>query len=275
MKSILIPTDYSQYATAAIQTGIAIAKKTGAELYLLNIFDAPPDWNRITVEQQQSHPEIEGRMVESEIRMDKLTSDKIFKGTKVTGIVRPGVIIEEISRFAKLYKCDLIIMGAHGKGESQRYFIGSQAQKVLRSAPCPVLSVKKDFKPHSIKRVVFAADFEENLIKIFGKMVTFIKATGASVTLVYINTPSQFRETLPVEKGMNRLKAAYPELKMKGYIHNAKDIIGGLTEFSDLHKCDVIAKITHERKHKPGYDIGVTETLLFKSKVPVLSVVAP
>lgn len=275
MKSILIPTDYSPYATAAIQTGIYLAKKTGAELFLLNIFDAPPDWNRIPVEQQQAHPEIEGRMVEAEIKMDKLTSDKIFKGTKVTGIVRPGVIREEILRFANLYKCDLVIMGAHGRGESQRYFIGSQAQKVLRTSPCPVLSIKKDFKAHSIKNVIFAADFEENLIKVFGKMSGFIKATGAKVHLVYINTPTQFRETSTMEKGMAKLVAAYPELKLKGHIHNAKELIGGLLEFAEMHKGDVVAKVTHERKHKPGYDIGVTESLLFKSKAPVLSVVMP
>lgn len=275
MKSILIPVDYSAFAAAAINTGIALARRTGAELFLLNIFDAPSDWNLIPVDQQQAHPEIEGRMVEAEIKMDKLTGDKLFRRVKVTGIVRPGIIREEIQRFAKLYKCDLIIMGAHGMGESQRYFIGSQAQKILRAAPCPVLSVKKDFKPQSIKKIVFAADFDENLIKVFGKLMGFIKATGAKVHLVYINTPTQFKESVPIEKGMEKLKLAYPELSMKGFVHNAKEVIPGLLEFAALHKIDIIAKITHDRKHRPGYDIGVTESLLFKSKAPILSVVAP
>jgi len=273
MKSILIPTDYSPYADTAIETGITLAKKTGAELFLLNIFNAPPDWNRIAVDQQQAHPEIEGRMVESEIKMDKLTSDKRFKGVKVTGIVRPGVIIEEIMRFAKLYKADLIVMGAHGKGESGRYFIGSHAQKVIRTSVCPVLSVKKDFKPRAVKKIMFAADFTENLIKTFNMLTGFIKAMGAKVELVYINTPSQFKETLPMEKAMAKLLHAYPELKMKASIHNAAEVEKGILEYAEHHKIDVIAKTTHDRGHKPGYHFGVTEALLYKSGVPVLSVV--
>ncbi len=274
MKSILIPIDYSAYASASISMGIALAKKTGAELFLLNIYDGPLDWNRIPVSQQQAYPEIEARMVESEIKMDKLTDDKMFKGVKVTGIVRPGIILGEIMRFAKLYKSDLIIMGAHGIGGSQGYFIGSQAQKVLRTAPCPVLSVKKDFKPASVRKVIFAADFEENLIKLFGKITDFIKATGAVVELVFINTPVNFKESLSMEKAMNKLIHAYPELKMKGFIHNAREVEQGIMEFAESRHAQVIAKITHDRKRKAGYHFGVTEALLYRSKMPVLSVVA-
>lgn len=273
MKSILIPIDYSNHANAAIRTGITLAKKTGAELFLLHVFFGPPDWNRIPVEQQQKHPEIEGRMVEAEIKMDKLTADKMFKGTKVTGIVRPGVILEEILHFASLYKCQLIIMGAHGKGESNRYFVGSQAQKVVRNAPCPVLSVKQDFKPASIKKVVFAANFEEKVSKAFGAIASFVKATGATVDLLYVNTPADFKETLPMEQGMKKLMEEFPGVKMRMAIFNAREVENGILEYTHIHKAQVIAKVTHNRSHKAGYYFGVTETLVYKSEVPVLSVV--
>jgi hypothetical protein len=54
----------------------------------------------------------------------------------------------------------LIVIGAHGVGESNNAFIGSTAQKVLRTTSCPVLSVKKDFKPSFIKKILFTSDFE-------------------------------------------------------------------------------------------------------------------
>lgn len=273
MKSILIPIDYSAYAKTAINLGITLAKKTGAELYLLNVFKGPDDWNRISVDQQQMHPEIEGNMVEAEINMERITKDKIFKGVKVTGIVRPGVIQEQIQHFANLYKCELVIMGAHGKGESHRYFIGSHAQKVLRTMACPVLSVKKDFKAGSIKRILFAADFEDNLVKAFGQMTGFIKAAGASVDLVFINTPGHFKESLPMQNGMDKLMKAYPDIKMRSLIYNATEVERGIIEVADILKAQVIAKITHDRRHKPGYYFGVTESLLYKSNLPVLSLV--
>lgn len=272
MKSILIPTDFSDYAKAAINTGITLAKKTGAELLLLHVFSAPSDWNRISVAEQQEHPENEARMVEAEIKMDKLLKNNIFKGVKASGIVRPGNVQEEVLAITKLYKCDLIIMGAHGIGESQRYFIGSHAQKILRTSPCPVLSVKKDFKPALMKKIVFAADFEENLKQPFNKIVSFLKATGSSLTLLYINTPANFKDTPTVNRAMSKLVATYPDVKMKCVVYNALDIEKGLLAFAEQNKVQVLAKVTHNRARRAGYDFGITETLLYKSKVPVLSV---
>lgn len=272
MKSILIPTDFSDYALTAVSTGIALAKKTGAELFLLHIFSAPSDWNRIPVEKQQEHPEHEARMVEAEVKMDKFLKNKMFKGVKTTGITRPGIVQEEVMYVAKLYKCNLIIMGAHGTGESHRYFIGSHAQKVMRTSPVPVLSVKKDFKPASIKKVVFAANFEESLSQPFGKIISFLKATGASLTLLYINTPSNFKDTPSVRKAMQKLMSAFPDIKMKGEVYNAMDVEKGMLAYAEENKTQVIAKVTHNRSKRAGYDFGITEALLYKSKVPVLSV---
>lgn len=272
MKAILIPVDFSDYAQTAIAAGVSLAKKTGAEIFLLHIFSAPSDWNRIAVAEQQKYPEYEGRMVDGELKMERLLKDKLLKGTKVTGLVRPGIVQEQIIQVAKLYKCDLIIMGAHGMGESHRYFIGSHAQKVLRTSPCPVLSVKKDFKPASLKKMVFAANFEESLTKPFGTIISFLKATGASMTLLYVNTPSNFKGTATVEKEMKKLMDAYPAVKMKGEIYNAVDAEKGMLEFAEKHKIQVIAKVTHNRSRRAGYDFGITESLLYKSKLPILSI---
>ncbi len=274
MKSILIPIDFSDYARAAMKTGIVLARKTGAEIFLLHVFSAPLDWNRISVEKQQEYPENEARMVDAEIKMDQLIKDKAFKGVKVTPLVRPGIVQEEVLSVSKLYKVDLIIMGAHGTGASHRYFIGSQAQKIMRTSPCPVLSVKKDFKPASIKKIVFAANFEENLTKPFNKIISFLKATGASLTLLYVNTPTNFKDTPTVAKAMKKLMEAYPELKMRGEVYNALDAEKGMLAFAEDHKADIITKVTRNRSKRASYDFGITEALLYKSKVPVLSVVA-
>lgn len=272
MKSILIPTDFSEYAKAAVNTGVNLARKTGAEIFLLHVFSAPLDWNKIPVDRQQMYPEIEGRMVEAEMAMERFLKDDVFKGTKVTGIVRPGIVQEQILRVVNMYKCDLIIMGAHGLGESHRYFIGSHAQKVLRTSPCPVLSVKKDFKPHSVKKVAFAANFEEPLGTPLGKIISFLKAMDASLTLLYINTPSNFKDTPTVEKAMKKLMEAYPAVKMKGEVYNSLNVEKGMLDFAETHNVQVIAKVTHNRARRAGYDFGITETLLYKSKLPVLSV---
>lgn len=272
MKTILIPTDFSAYATSAINTGVSLAKKSNSEIILLHVFPAPMDWNRVPIEKQQEHPEHEARMVESELKMEKFLKDNMLKGIKVTGLVRPGIVQEQIIEVAKRYNCELIIMGAHGLGESHRYFIGSHAQKVLRTSPCPVLSVKKEFQPASIKKVVFAANFEESLTQPFSKVISFLRVTGAKLTLLYINTPSNFKDTPSVAKAMEKLMNAYPDVKMKAEVYNAFDVEKGMMAYAEEHNVQIIAKVTHNRARRAGYDFGITEGLLYKSKLPVLSI---
>ncbi|MGE0770406.1 MAG: universal stress protein [Cyclobacteriaceae bacterium] len=272
MKSILIPVDFSEYAKAACVMGAHLARKTGAELFLLHVAPAPPDWNRLSVEEQQKHPAIESKIVEAEIKLEKWAKDKTLEHLKTTSIVRPGIVAEVIQNFASEYKTDIIIMGAHGLGDSKSYFIGSHAQKVLRTATCPVLSVKKDNKPHLLKKVIFAADFTEDLKKSITKLVPFAKAMGARIELLFVNTPGAFRDTISVEKAMKKWDAAFPELKMRSHIFNDYEVDRGILKFAEENEMSAIAKVTHNRKGKAGYMLGITETLLYHSTIPVISI---
>lgn len=114
MKNILVPFDFSKYAQSAAKTGAYLARKTGGQLHLLHVVYAPPEWDRMPVGMQQGYPEIEARMVEAEIKLDKYAAGDVFKNVPVQTYVYSGVAHEQIVQFAKAYKMDLIIMGAHG-----------------------------------------------------------------------------------------------------------------------------------------------------------------
>jgi len=77
-----------------------------------------------------------------------------------------------------------------------------------------------------------------------------------------------------VAKAMKKIIESYPEVKMKGEVYNAFDVGNGILAFAEAHKADVIIKVTRNRSKRAGYDFGITEALLYKSTVPVLSVVA-
>ena len=78
----------------------------------------------------------------SQIEMNQLLADECIKGIKVSGIIIDGDPAREIVRLAKDENVDLIIMGTHGKGAINKFFFGSVAQKVVRDATVPVLTVK-------------------------------------------------------------------------------------------------------------------------------------
>ena len=79
---------------------------------------------------------------DSQIEMKKLLDDEIVNGIKSSGVIVDGDPAEEIVVLAKDEKIDLIIMGTHGKGAINKFFFGSVAQKVVRDATVPVLTVK-------------------------------------------------------------------------------------------------------------------------------------
>lgn len=272
MKNILIPTDFSAFSKSAVRTGAYIAAKTGAKIHLLNICHAPEDWNRLSSEQKQRFPEIEGRITEAELKLEKLSKEPILSGIEVKMGVQGGSAYRKILDYAESSKIDLIVMGAHGLNEMEGPFIGSTAQKVLRVAPCLVLSVKKNFKPDTLKKIVFANNFEEpNLAKAFKSIKGFALDTGAKVDFVHINTPYNFHDTDNTEKSMREFAAPHHDLKPSFFIQNDYTTEAGIVNISKKIKANVISLITHNRKGRSSYLLGVTETALMHSDIPVLS----
>jgi len=273
MKNILIPIDFSVFSESAAKTGVFLAKKTGAELHLMHVANAPSDWNSLSVSAQQEYPEIEGRMVEAEIKLDKFAESSVFKDVQTNTYVYAGMAYDQILQFIESYKMDLVIMGAHGVGETSGLFIGSTAQRVIRSAKCPVLSVKKEYTPKLLKKILFPSDFEESTFSLLESVRNFAEDVHADIDLLFVNTPSKFSDTESSEKRIQKFMPSQNGIKFYPFIYNATEKERGIISFSKQHKVDLIAMATHNRKGKPNYLVGVTETILFHSDIPVLSIV--
>lgn len=273
MKNIVVPIDFSPYSISAAKTGVFLAQKTGAQLNLLHVAIAPSDWNRMPVKAQQEYPEIENRMVEAEIKLDAFAAGPLFKNVKVNTHVYAGLAYDQIVQFVKTYKMDLIIMGAHGAGESCGLFIGSTAQRVMRLASCPVLSVKKDYPLTSVKNIMFPSNFEEDTISNLNMVKNLASYLRAAVNLVFVNTPGNFVDSETAEKRIIKFIPVQKEVKFNSFIYNDVERERGILKFAENKKMDLIAMVTHDRKDKPKYVVGITETILFHSNIPVLSIV--
>lgn len=276
MKNILIPYDFSAYAKAAAITGAWLAKKTGAQIHLLHVVFAPPDWSRLPVEKQQNYPETEARMVDAEIKLDKVAGSPVFKGCTVHTHVYSGSPREQIVQFAHAYTMNLIIMGVHGAGESHHLFVGSTAQQVIRNANCPVLSVKKNYNPQKVKKIVFASNFEtEEVTDAINRLKNIAAKLSASVDLLFVNTPLNFYDTPSAEARLASAAPVQQQVKFNKHIYNDLSHEQGILNFAKRTKADWIAMMAHSRTRKPYYYLGSTETVLFHAEMPVLSFRVP
>lgn len=271
MKKILVPIDFSHFSLNAAKTAVFMAKKTHADIHLLHVVSGPGDWHHLPPHVQQEYPQVEARIVEAEIRMEKLTKDPMFGDCEVTSHVEGGVIYDQIVKFAKLWKMNLIVIGAHGAGETDQLFIGSTTQRVIRMANCPVLSVKKDIELKSIQRILFVSDFEEDVTYALYTVKELAAITHAEVDLLFVNTPGTFSNTEAAEKRMAKYIPDDKSLTFSPFIYDDFDKETGMLNFIKRRRPDLVAMVTHGRKGKPAYYMSVTDTLLFHADVPVLS----
>ena len=141
--TILVPTDFSEHAQKAIETAEILAKPLGASIHLLHVLHLPvqavtPEMAVVPVgfwQDLRSHAE------------RKL--DESRKAIESHGVRCATEVIEDIPGFAiaaaaKRTNADLIVMGSRGLTGIKHAILGSVAERTVRSAPCPVLTVKQD-----------------------------------------------------------------------------------------------------------------------------------
>lgn len=275
MKNILVPVDFSAYSISAAKTAAALATKSEGRIHLLHLMsEVPVNWDSLSVAKQQDYPKLEGMMVEAKIKLERFSRQPFFKGIDVIFHVQGGVAFEQIVLFVKKHKMDLIVMGAHGDGESELKFIGSTAQRVIRAASIPVLSVKKNYNPGSIKKIMFASDFNPEIKPAMNVVKNLASILGANIDLAYINTPGYFIDDNTMEARMQKFVVKEGKVKFSTVIQNSTSREEGILECAAKRKADMIGIVTHLRTHKPSYQIGTAETVLLHSNVPVLSFVS-
>lgn len=142
IKTILVPVDFSRFSDHALDYAIAFAKDFGAEIHLLKVA-APVSMPQYLEELVSSHAELFSVEADDSVaRLGELKERCRASGVKVEAHLASGEVSETIAATAESIGADLIIMGTHGRTGLTHALLGSVAEKTLKSAKCPVLTVK-------------------------------------------------------------------------------------------------------------------------------------
>ncbi|MEX0882381.1 MAG: universal stress protein [Cyclobacteriaceae bacterium] len=272
MKRIIVPIDFSPYSEFAFKSAAKIAAKGDASLTCVNAINSDLDWKNLTESEKKKNPEIIDRESEAKDKLKAFIMDHKVKNTPVEAVVEVGVPAQILVDIAHQQKADLIVIGAYGKGHEPGKFIGSTTQKVMRLAKCPVLAVKKIVDGRAMKKMAFASLFNEESLPAFIRMKPFIKNQGAALHFLYVNTPSKFTDSQMAETKMKTYAAGHEDLVIHRHVYNHDDAENGIVGFAESQKVGVIGIASSSRAHNSSYQIGVTDTVLFKTDIPVLSV---
>ena len=168
---------------------------------------------------------------------------------------------------------DLIVMGSDGASGKSEFFIGSNAQKVIRTVHCPTLIVKKPLASIEFQNVVFASAFQESDMEAFKVFKNMVKHFIPQIHLVYINK-SIFDKpsTLQIE-AMKPFSQECEPLKCQLHIYPDLSVDSGIRSFADKIGADLIGISYHERHPLKRMLIGSNvEAVINHAELPVLTI---
>lgn len=153
IQRILVPTDFSEPAEAAVKWGATLAREFEGQLFLMHVVPEPYAYpwgtelstlplNDILAQSQQAAEERLQRVAaETGLPIDRVLTRTVV-GTPVDQIL--SVIADD--------RCDLVVLGTHGRGMVGHLLLGSVAERVVRRSPVPVLTVHGEARDAALKR---------------------------------------------------------------------------------------------------------------------------
>lgn len=143
LKKILVATDFSEHAQLALRYGVEMAKQFSAELLICNVIPYP---DLISQLPPTAEAYIPSNLHEMHVRNAEEQGRKLIaehcQGVNASFEFRSGSPFVEIIRLAKDDNIDLLVIGTHGRGAVAHMLLGSVAERVVRKAPCPVLTIR-------------------------------------------------------------------------------------------------------------------------------------
>jgi nucleotide-binding universal stress UspA family protein len=144
-KMILVPTDFGEPSDCAIKYAVELAKAMGSQIVLMHAYELPiigfPDGAIVAT------AELTSRILEgAQVGLDRQIKSHEGAGIPIRGLIKQGDPWAMVNETVEDIAADLVVMGTHGRTGIPRMLIGSVAEKVVRTAKVPVLTVH----PHDI-----------------------------------------------------------------------------------------------------------------------------
>jgi nucleotide-binding universal stress UspA family protein len=142
-RTILVPSDFSQPADAALTYALMLAHASGATLHLCHIVPVPHVLDAL-YERGYQPPESVKRIHQKARQHVKTITQANVGGKDVAPHIHfgEGDVVAGVLEWVTKLKPDLIVMGTHGRKGAKRFFMGSVAEAIVRRSPCPVLTLR-------------------------------------------------------------------------------------------------------------------------------------
>lgn len=276
MKNILVPTDFSDQALAAVDLACQIGKRTSATVTLLSVVEVPTSGSFNTMGPTPSgfnptdNVYVVEMMAHNKKLMEKLVNDDAYDGCDLRYLVLVGNPTAQIKETTKDGEMDLIIMGSKGTSGLQEVLVGSNTEKVVRHSKVPVITIKQKVNLEDIKTIAYATNLHDEENGLIDKLMELASFLGAALEIVRINTPNNFQSDQVTQQQLKKF-CKKNELEKAGQ-HSYNDGVeeDGIRNFAEFIGADMIAMGTHGRTGLVHLISGsIAEDIVNHAKRPV------
>ncbi|MGF1638081.1 MAG: universal stress protein [Cyclobacteriaceae bacterium] len=284
MKRIILPTDFSKQATYALDLACDFAKKGNASITLIHVIEhskksvtflgssslnTMASWSTGVEMDDIYFVELYRKRRE---QMAEVMADPKYVGLNIQDKIMMGSPYHAISEEIAEQNADFIIMGTTGVNDWAESLIGSVAEKVVRNAKCPVLTLRNSVRFEDINNIAFASDFKEKLFPYASIPKSIQEFFDAKLHLVYVNTPGSFKNerTIKTRLGDFANENGFKNFEIHLYSHEHEE--EGIVCFSEDYKMDMVMMATEGRSgFSRLFEPSIAEDVVNYSKKPVVT----
>ena len=250
LKSILFPTDFSEYSRTAMHFAFDLAERSNARVILLNSYELPYSDTVMTT----SLIDIMRKNSEEQLAELKKELEARYPDLDIETRSSLNNTIRAIKNTAIKFEVDLIVMGTKGASGLQEVLIGSNTTTVLNNSDVPVLAIPENSTVKAIKKIVYAADFQKpedkERLRFLCELASLIKA---EILILHFQKADNL-------SGVNRkvIEDVFCDIKHSYHIEPEQDIEQGIHNFVEAKHADMVVMM--KRKY------GFIERLFHKSQ---------
>jgi nucleotide-binding universal stress UspA family protein len=267
---ILVPIDFSEQSKIALGQSYNLARLTRANITLIYVME---EHFHLPFMAKKDNKSME-KNIQKELK--KLADDTYSKsGVKTDYVVMSGKVYEEIQKAAKRMKSSMIIMGTNGTGKGFKRFIGSNALRVIREAPCPVITIKGKKHRTGCKQILLPLDLTRETKEKVAKAIDIANLFGSHIHLLSVlTTDDEFivnklrRQMQSVEEYVKQSDVSCSHEFVQG-----DDIEDEVLKYAKKINADLIMIMT--RQDSKMIDMFIDSeaiTVINGSDIPVLSI---
>lgn len=264
MKTILVPTDFSEPAKNAIEYAVKLAKEFHMNLQLLHLFHVPiPPPMDIPVDIHTS--EMIQKQKEAVLKKEAEAIHEKY-GVKVNYSVKVNFAVDGILD----EKADLIVIGMQGANNLSDVLMGSVTTSVLRESKIPVFVIPEKTKFKKPKKIVFACDFDyQKNTNTYETLKGFAEKFDSKICVLNVSKNKQL-EIAEETHASKQLEKSLTNIEHEYFFHDNENLVEEINEFVADQKADIVAVIPHKYNIIENlFHKSISKKLAFYTQVPL------